>query len=122
MALSEPGKTRQRKPGSAFQPTQQPSSKRTPSISSIHSTNSSIQALASATAKVSASSIHTRGDPHLVADSGNSMSKNHERSKSDVTSVKLSAESSSVTSLAALKRGAISKGKFEINIKPDHSV
>ena len=99
MALSEPGKTRPRKHGPLASSNQ--ASKRTLSVSSLQSTNSN-------SSHHSASKFHT-SKPHIltgtnrVADSNNA--KGHERSKSDVTAIKLSAESSSVTSLSSLKKG-----------------
>ena len=56
---------------------------------------------------------NTRMYPPLASShSQTSVGKGHERSKSDVAGIKLSAESSSVTSLTSLKKGHISNGKY----------
>ena len=115
MALSEPGKTRQRKPGPL---SSSQASKRTSSVSSIHSNNSSssLQAAAKAhTLKHHGSNKavdNVRIYPALGSSSSQtSVGKCHERSKSDVAGIKLSAESSSVTSLTSLKKGHTSNSK-----------
>jgi len=119
MALSEPGKTRQRKPGPLSSSSQ--ASKRTSSVSSIHSNNSSSSLQASTkghTLKPTGSSKagdNARIYPALGSSSSQtSVGKGHERSKSDVAGIKLSAESSSVTSLTSLKKGHTSNGKYHI--------
>ena len=120
MALSEPGKTRQRKPGPLSSSTN--TSKRTASVSSIHSNNSTSSIQMSSKGHISKhhgfpGSIkaidNTRIYPPLASShSQASVGKGHERSKSDVAGIKLSAESSSVTSLTSLKKGHISIGKY----------
>lgn len=102
MALSEPGKTRPRKPGPLASSNH--ASKRTSSVSSLQSTHSNSSLHASA--KSHLSKPHLLSGTSRVGDSNNA--KSHERSKSDVTAIKLSAESSSVTSLTSLKNEKIS--------------
>ena len=120
MALSEPGKTRQRKPGPQSSSTH--TSKRTASVSSIHSNNSSSSLQAPSKGTISKhhgfpgsnkATGNTKMYPPLASShSQSSVGKGHERSKSDVAGIKLSAESSSVTSLTSLKKGHISNGKY----------
>ena len=117
MALSEPGKTRQRKPGPL---SSNQTSKRTSSVSSIHSNNSSSSLQASAKALTlkhhgsNKAADNVRIYPTLGSSSSQtSVGKGHERSKSDVAGIKLSAESSSVTSLTSLKKGHTSNGKCQ---------
>ena len=118
MALSEPGKTRPRKTVSSVQ-----IANRTSSVSSYKSThsNSSLktaskssptdQTMAPGRSASTSNSSRTITSMSTASTQG-SHPKSHERSKSDVTSVKLSAESSSVTSLHALRKGAPSSSKF----------
>ena len=117
MALSEPGKTRQRKPGPL---SSNQTSKRTSSVSSIHSNNSSSSLQASAKALTlkhhgsNKAADNVRIYPTLGSSSSQtSVGKGHERSKSDVAGIKLSAESSSVTSLTSLKKGHTSNGECQ---------
>ena len=121
MALSEPGKTRPRKAG-PFSSSGQ-TSNRTTSVSSLQSTHSNSSIQSHTKSHISHPNIVTGG--HRSGGSSSKMpsgvpsstshannTKCHERSRSDVTSVKLSAESSSVTSLPAIKRGVGSNGKL----------
>ena len=124
MSLSEPGKTRPRKAGPPQATSNQPS-KRTSSVSSLQSTHSNTSLQASSNVNISKQQIVNeiqnknaeRSKPKLhsmlVPSASQSMvsAKGHERSKSDVISIKLSAESSSVTSLTAFKKGNRSNGK-----------
>ena len=111
MALSEPGKTKQRKPGPLSKSSQ--ASKRTSSVSSIHSNNSSSSLQASSKANITNHHVYKPTDTSRVyptlgpSQSQTTVGKGHERSKSDVAGIKLSAESSSVTSLTSLKKGHI---------------
>jgi hypothetical protein len=116
MALSEPGKTRQRKPGPLA--SSNPASKRTSSVSSLQSTNSNSSLHASS--KSHLSRPHLLSGTSRVADSNNA--KSHERSKSDVTAIKLSAESSSVTSLTSLKKGENFNCKLVEEFRVNHSM
>ena len=115
MALSEPGKTRPRKQGPFI--TSGQTSKRTSSVSSIQSTHSSSSLPPSAKGHKSKSNnlignqiscdktnVHYSVSASSACQSSSSV-KSHERSKSDLSAIKLSAESSSVTSLPSLKKG-----------------
>ena len=65
---------------------------------------------------------NTRIYPPLASsNSQTSVGKGHERSKSDVAGIKLSAESSSVTSLTSLKKGHSSIGKYLLIAKKHFS-
>ena len=115
MALSEPGKTRPRKQGPFT--TSGQTSKRTSSVSSIQSTHSSSSLPPSAKGHKSKTNnligtqiscdktnVHYSVSASSAGQSSSSI-KSHERSKSDLSAIKLSAESSSVTSLPSLKKG-----------------
>ena len=121
MALSEPGKTRPRKQGPFT--TSGQTSKRTSSVSSIQSTHSSSSLPPSAKGHKSKShnlignqiSCDKTNVPYSASASSacqsSSSVKSHERSKSDLSAIKLSAESSSVTSLPSLKKGLGNHGQ-----------
>ena len=96
-------------------------SNRTSSVSSLQSTHSNSSLQVSSKARISkytatgsqSNNSEPSRIPSALAPSSvqSNNSKRHERARSDVTSVKLSAESSSVTSLTALKRGSHTHSK-----------